>query len=347
VADDPIKTALKLQPGYRPDWLARTREEVIDPERVIIDPHHHIWDRPGSRFLFDEALAEFTSGHKVVSTVHAPCHSMYRAAGPEELQPVGETEFINGIAAQSASGGYGPLRLCAGMVGTADLMLGSRIEPVLQDHLRAGGARFKGIRPAIAWHESDQVRVGDVQPGILKTRQARDALRQVAAHGLVLDVWVFFTQLDEVLDLCRAMPELPVVINHLGGPLGIGPYEGQREAVHERWAAGMKALARCENVVVKLGGLTMRYAGFKFHLLDAAPTSDLLVQSFRPYIEHCIEQFGANRCMFESNFPVDRGMCSYTVLWNAFKKLAASASAAEKDQLFAGTAARVYRLEPH
>jgi L-fuconolactonase len=345
VSDDPILAAIRKHPRVNPDWLATRTEEIVDPELEIVDPHHHVLDMPGRRYRFDDVLADFQSGHKIVASVHVQAHSMYRAGGPEEMRPVGETEFVNGVAAQSASGGYGPGRMCAGIVGTTDIMLGGRVEPVLEAHLKAGGGRFRGIRPTLAWHESPQVRALDIKPQILMQKAAREAIGCIDRFKLSLDVWVFFTQLDEVLDVCRSFPDLTVVINHTGGPLGIGPYAGQREAVFAEWLKKIEAIGQCTNAHVKLGGLAMHYSGFAFNELNVAPSSDLLAEKWAPYFEVCIERLGARRCMFESNFPIDKGMCSYHVMWNAFKKITKGYSSAERGQLFSQTAARVYRLE--
>src|SRR6185369_1997997 len=282
--------------------------------------------------------------HRIVGSVHVQCHSMYRADGPEEMRPVGETEFVNGVAAQSASGAYGSAKVCTGIIGTTDLMLGTRVEPVLEAHLRAGGGRFRGIRPSLAWHESSQVRALDIKPHILMQQQAREAIACIEKLNLSLDVWLFFTQLDEALDVCRSFPGLKVVIDHAGGPVGIGPYEGQREAVFAEWHKRIQALAQCPNAVIKLGGLAMRYGGFNFNKLPSPPSSDLLLEKWKPYVEACIQSFGPSRCMFESNFPIDRGMCNYHVLWNAFKKMTLHYSPEEREYLFRRTAVETYKL---
>src|SRR6201996_3281946 len=344
MSDDSIRAAIKAHLGVNLDWLAKRREDIVDADLRIVDPHHHVWDMPGNRYLFNEALADFQSGHNVVATVHVQCHSMYRADGPEEMRPVGETEFVNGVAAQSASGEYGSTRVCAGIIGTTDLMLGDRVQPVLEAHLRAGGGRFRGIRPTAAWHESSDVRALNIPPHILMHEKSRAAIKCVDELQLSLDLWVFFTQLDEVLDICRAFPNLKVVINHVGGPAGISPYANQREAVFKEWRTKIEALANCPNTVIKLGGLAMRYGGFNFNKLPVPPSSDLLVEKWGPYIDVCITSFGPQRCMFESNFPVDRGMCNYHVLWNAFKKMTRQYSPEERKFMFSKTAAETYRL---
>jgi L-fuconolactonase len=344
MTEDPIRAALRKHPPTRLDWLSLRTEQILEPALPIIDAHHHVWNQPANRYMFEDVLADFQCGHNVIASVGVQAHSMYRADGPEELKPVGETEFLNGLAAQSASGDYGRTRLCAGIVAAADITLGADVDRVLEAHLRSGGDRLRGIRPTTAWHESSEVRGLDIPEHLLESAAAREAIRCIARRGLSLDLWLFFTQLDEALAICRAFPDLTVVINHVGGPLGTGPYRGRRDEMFPAWLSRVQALAQCPNALMKLGGLGMRYAGFDFHTQALPPSSDLLADTWRPYVHACIAAFGADRCMFESNFPVDRAMYSYHVLWNAFKKLAAGCSVAEKDALFRGCAARAYRL---
>ena len=336
------------QIAVREGWLARHREEALDPGLPIVDPHHHLWDHPGERYLFEDLLRDLGTGHDIRATVFIQCGAMYRADGPEALKPLGETEFVNGIAAMSATGCYGPARVCAGIVGLVDLTLGEWVEPVLLAHRAAAGPRFAGVRNRTAWHPSPEVRpnITAPPPGPLEDPRFTAGARVLARHGLPLDIWAYHTQLGHVLALARAVPELTIVVDHLGGPLGVGPFAGRREEVFAAWRASLAALAACPNVLVKLGGLAMEVGGFGFHLADAPPDSATLAAARRPWIETCIELFGVGRCMFESNFPVDKGMCGYAVLWNAFKRLAAGASAAERAALFSGTAIRTYRLDP-
>lgn len=330
----------------REDWLARGREEILETSLPIVDAHHHLWDRPGSRYLLEDLLRDTGSGHDVRATVYVQARSMYRAEGPEELRSLGETEFANGVAARSASGLNGPVRACAAIVGMVDLMLGDDIAPVLERHIRAGGDRFRGVRNQTAWHASPEINSNPVppRPGLLSEPAFRRGAAQLAEHGLSLDVWAYHTQLGEVLDLARALPGLLLVLDHCGGPLGAGPYQKRRAEVFAEWSAGMRLLAGCPNVVVKLGGLGMAVNGFGFESGDLPPSSAQLVAAWQPYLETCVEVFGAARCMFESNFPVDKGSYGYAVLWNAFKRFAAVASAEEKAALFSGTATRTYRL---
>ncbi len=335
------------QIAVREDWLALTREEILDPALPIIDPHHHLWDHPGERYLFDDLLSDIGSGHNIRATVFIQCGAMYRTEGPDALRSLGETEFVNGVAAMGASGAYGPRRPCAGIVGMVDLTLGDQVAPVLEAHLRVAGPRFRGVRNRTAWHPSPEVRsnLALPPPGPLEHPAFAEGAQVLARFGLPLDIWCYHTQLPHVLSLARAVPGLTIVLDHVGGPLGVGPFAGRRAEVFAEWRQQMLALARCPNVVVKLGGLAMEVGGFGFHLAERPPGSAELAEAWRPYIETCIEAFGVHRCMFESNFPVDKGMCSYSVLWNAFKRLAADASEEEKTSLFAGTAAAIYRLD--
>ena len=334
------------QVEIRPSWLAQRDEAILTPGLPIIDPHHHLWDHPGERYLFDDLRADLDTGHNIRATVFIQCGAMYRAEGPEDLRPLGETEFVNGVAAMSASGRYGSARACAGIVGFVDLTLGAALAPLLEAHAAVAGPRFKGVRNRTAWYDSPEVRSNLVTPppGPLAHPGFAVGLRVLARHGLTLDIWAYHPQLPAVIALAQAVPEATIVLDHVGGPLGVGPFAGRRAEVFTDWARDIRALAAAPNVVVKLGGLAMEVGGFSFHEAALPPDSTTLAASWRPYIETCIEAFGVDRCMFESNFPVDKGMCSYAVLWNAFKRLAQGASAAETAALFSGTAARVYRI---
>ena len=327
-------------------WLGLVREDPLDPGQPIIDPHHHFWDRPDSRYLLHDLLSDTGSGHRVVATVFVECMSMYRAAGPEPMRPVGETEFVNGIAAQSASGQFGPTRVAAGIVGFADLTLGDRVDDVLEAHVAAAPARFRGIRHAAGFDPHDDVRNSHTNPpkGLLATSAFRDGVRRLAAHGLTFDAWLYHHQLPELTDLARACPEVTIVLDHFGGPLGIGPYAGKRAEIFAQWRRDIAELARCPNVVAKVGGINMSVNGFGWHRRDRPPTSEDLVAATGDYYFHTIDRFGPERCMFESNFPVDKLSCSYGVVWNAFKRMAQRFAPTERSALFHDTAARVYRV---
>ena len=327
------------------DWLAQVVETIIEPERPICDPHHHLWDHAQSRYLLDELLADTGSGHNVVSTVFVECSSMYRADGPEALRPVGETEFVNGVAAMSASGGYGAMRACSGIVSYADLTLGAAVGEVLDAHMNAS-PRFRGIRHAAGWDASDEVRNSHTNPPehLLLDAKFREGFAELGKRSLSFDGWLYHAQIPELTDLARAFPDTTIVFDHFGGPLGIGPYEGQREEIFAVWSDAITELATCPNVYPKLGGLVMPINGFGFHKRSVPANSDEIVASTDRYYRRTIDAFGVERCMFESNFPVDKQSCSYHVLWNAFKKLVIDASDTEKSWLFHDAAATAYRL---
>lgn len=331
----------------REDWLARRTEPALEPDLPIVDPHHHLWDRPDWRYLLPELLADAGQGHSIAATVFVQCRAMHRADGPEAFRPVGETEFVNGIAAMSASGGYGPTKVCAGIVGHVDLRIGAAAREVLEAHIRAGGGRFRGIRHISAWDPDPVIMNPAYQPpeDMLARPEFHAGFRALRDLGLSFDAWLYHPQIRWLTGLARAFPEVPIVLDHVGGPLGIRGYAGKREEVFAAWKASMAELAGCPNVHVKLGGLGMRINGFGFEEASEPPSSDTLAAAWKPWIHTTIELFGAQRCMFESNFPVDKGSYGYGVFWNACKKLAAGASAAERTALFSGTAAKFYKLD--
>jgi predicted TIM-barrel fold metal-dependent hydrolase len=332
------------------DWLAQTVEPALEPDLPICDPHHHLWDqntaRTASRYLIDEIVADVSAGHNIVSTVFIECGAMFKQDGPEAMRPVGETEFVNGIAAMSASGLYGKTRIAAGIVGTANLKLGDAVGAVLDAQIAAGGGRFRGIRLGAAWDPNPSVPSHRTNPGqgLLLRDDFRAGFKQLAPRQLTFEAWLYHHQIPDVTSLARAFPGTTVILNHFGGPLGIGPYAGRAKDIYAEWKKSISEVATCPNVVAKLGGINMEINGFGWHERSRPPGSQELCDATRHYYEYTIEKFGVDRCMFESNFPVDMASCSYTVLWNSFKRLTASFSAAERAKLFHDTAARVYRL---
>ncbi len=339
-------------------------EPILDPDLPIVDPHHHLWDQrnyatptvaehpfmtaiaDARRYLLHELLADTGSGHNVRATVFVECGAMYRADGPVELRPVGETEFVNGVAAMSASGLYGETRACAGIVSKADLLLGDAVKPVLEAHIKAGGGRFRGIRNS-ASHNDDKEVLGPlnrVEAGLYLDATFRKGFAQLAPLGLTFDAWLLEPQLPDLIDLARAFPDQTIVLDHVGTPLGRASYAGRLDERFGIWRDNIRELAKSPKVVVKLGGLAMAFCNFPSFLSEPRAPSEQLAREWAPYIETCIEAFGPERCMFESNFPVDMGACTYPVLWNAFKRIAQGYSADEKAALFAGTATKVYRL---
>ena len=334
----------------RNEWLARHVEDIIDPDLPIVDPHHHLVERPETgRYLLPELLADTGSGHNVIATVYLEWLSMYRAHGLTEMRPVGEIEFANGVAAMAASGVYGKTKVCAGIVGHADLALGGAVEEVLEAQIAAGGGaggRFKGIR-YISATDPDQAAWGSPvsrPPGMLLQPKVREGFGKLAPLGLVFDCFMFHPQIGDLIDLARAFPQTPIVLNHVGGAIGLGRYKGKRDEVFAEWSGRIKELASCPNMHIKLGGLGMRVFGFDVHEQAEPPSSEILAGLWRPYIETCIAAFGPERAMFESNFPVDKGSGSYQVFWNAFKRIASGCSAGEKTALFSGTARKFYNL---
>lgn len=347
----PASTGAALASSYNPHypdpaWLALTQEEIIEPGLEIVDPHHHLWDHPGNRFLLDQLLADIGSGHKITETVFIECGSMYRADGPTEMKPVGETEFVNGTSAMSASGQYGPTRLCRAIVGHADLRLGDGVARVLEAQITAGDGRFRGIRHSVAWDASDAFPKPRTHPikGQMLDPTWRAGFARLSPLDLTFEAWLYHPQLAELADLARAYPQTTIILNHVGGPLGIGPYKDKKAETFAQWKAGIIEVGKFQNVVVKLGGLGMPIGMFDFYTRAKPPSSEELAVAYKPYIETCIAAFGVDRGMFESNFPPDGASSSYPILWNALKRLAAGYSPSEKAALFSGTAKRVYRL---
>lgn len=343
-------------------------EDIIEPDLPIIDPHHHLWDlRPmlpmlqephhdfiaalidAAYYTFDELQADtrggLPGGHNIVGTCFMECGAFYNAAYGEAKKVVGEVEFVNGVAAQGGSGLYGDYRPCHAILGHADLRLGDGARPVLEA-LMAASPRFKGIRHQAAW-DADPAVLGapfHAPEGLYRDSIFREGFRHLGELGLTFDAWVLEPQIGDVTALARAFPDQPIVLDHCGTPLNIASYRGKLHENFDRWRHSIRELAQCPNVSVKLGGLAMAFCG----LPDDGPAkgygSDHLAALWRPYIETCIEAFGPDRGMFESNYPVDRWGASYDVLWNSFKLLARGHSEDEKRALFAGTAARVYGI---
>jgi L-fuconolactonase len=341
-----------MQPSNNAAWLDLTQEETLEPDLPIIDPHHHLWDARGAhyvqqRYLMDEMAADMNSGHNIVATVFIECGTMFRANGPEHMRCVGETEFVGGIAAMSASGAYGPTRIAKGIVGTAPLRLGDKpAAEALDAQIVAGNGRFRGIRVGATWDASPEVENHRTEPpkGMYADATFRAGFQHLAPRNLTFEAWCYHTQIPGLTELAKAFPDTTIILDHFGGPIGVGPYAGKEDEVFAAWRTNINELAQCPNVMAKLGGLVMPVNGFGWQDQPAPPSSQVLMERTRRYYEHTIDIFGANRCMFESNFPVDKVACSYNVLWNSFKRLTADYSAAEKAALYHDTAARVYPL---
>ncbi|WP_137894467.1 amidohydrolase family protein [Ramlibacter sp. 2FC] len=330
------------------EWLSRAEpEEALEPELPIVDAHLHLWDLGGYHYFIEEYARDLAAcGHNVEASVFVECFMMYRARGPEHMKYVGETEFAVGMAAMADSGKYTRSRVAQGIVGYADLTLGERAREVIEAHLDAGNGRFRGVRQRAKWDADPVVkgRYSADQPHLYLDPEFGKGIGVLASLGLSFDASIYHPQIPDVAGLARAHPDASIVLNHSGSPVGHSSYADKEAENHAVWLAGMKELARCPNVTVKLGGVLMNLSNFDFTTAKCPPTSKQLAELWRPYIEPCIELFGAERCMASSNFPVDKAGFGYGTVWNMFKHITAGCSEDEKRMIFAGTARRVYRL---
>lgn len=326
-------------PHVNEAWLARLREDVLEPALPIIDAHHHLWERESGVYLAPQLNADLAAGHNVRGTVFIQCGHGFRADGPPEMRPVGETETVVKIAEAAGPG------VCAGIVGYTDFRLGHGVDAVLEAHVAAGRGRFRGIRQSAGWDPAILTQTSaPARPGLLADPAFRAGLARMERFGLSYESSLYHPQLPELAALARALPAIPILANHCGGYIAIGPHGEDLHQTFVRWRAGLRELAACPNVYLKLGGQAMSIRGVSFHEQVLPPSSGELANAWRPVMETCIETFGASRCMFESNFPVDKGMCSYTSIWNAYKRIAAGCSEGEKADLFHDAAARFYKL---
>ena len=340
------KAALE-QHKRRAQWRSLQREEIIEPDLPIIDPHHHLWERAGNRYLIDEYLADVQSGHNIKASVFVDCGSFYRNTGPGPMAPVGEVEFANGVAAMAASGACGSTLICAGIVSSADISVGAEVAQVLDAQIAAGGGRFRGIRVTTKWDADEDLNTGRyiVPRGLMQDRDFRAGFATLAPRQLSFDAMIYHPQILELAELARSFPETTIVLNHIGGLLAwTRNYRARQDEAIAQWRSSMAELAKCPNVFVKLGGLGMPYLGLGFDKLEAPASSERLAESWGPLFAHCIDNFGPERCMFESNFPPDNGSVDYPIIWNAFKRIAANYSPDGKRALFYGAAAKAYRL---
>ena len=331
------------------DWLALTEEPTLEPGLPICDPHHHFWDAraeriPYQRYLIHELAADITSGHNVRSTVFIEARSMYRPVGPDQLRPVGEVEFVQGIAAASASGIYGEGRGAAAIIGAANLDLGAEVESVLEEMQEASPNRFRGIRSHTG-HDPHPEIESRAPAGRMANPDFRAGAQVLARKGMVMDITAYFHQAEEMADLARAVPDLPIIFNHIGGLLRVGPYGGRDDEVLSQWRSSIDAVAACPNIFMKLGGVGQPRYGFDWHEWNRPIGSVALAGALSPLMNYCIEKFGPERCMFESNFPVDKVSYSYNVLFNAFKRLSSGYSSTERAALFHDTAVKVYGID--
>ncbi len=332
------------RPGpVRPEWLALHTEPAIDPDLPIVDAHHHLFRHPGWTYLTDDYVADLAGGHNIVASVFVQCFTMYRSEGDERFMPVGETEFVEAIAANRAATAQ---PICSAIVGCADLHLGDRVEDVLVAHLAASPQRFRGIRQIVASDRDPALQEPFNAPaGLMADANFRRGFARLAPLGLSFDALIYSPQLPELIALAQAFPTTTIVLDHAGCPPGVGLYAGRRMELFDRWRRDMRQLATCANVFVKLGGMAQQANGFGWSTASRPPSSRELADAWRPYFETCIELFSPGRCMLESNFPIDKLSCGYTVFWNACKRIAKGLDHVAHADLFAGTAARTYRLD--
>jgi L-fuconolactonase len=324
-------------------WPGLTTEEIIEPELPICDPHHHLWDTPGRQYLLDELFQDIGGGHNIVQTVFIESASARQYDEPQIMQPVNETEFTHEITASKSSSKYGKTKVAAGIVGFADFTLGSGVVPVLEAHLAASD-RFRGIRQICSWDANSDIIHSTAAPGLLMDTGFREGAACLQKYGLSFETFIYHPQLTELVDMARALPDITIILDHIGGPLGIGPYADKRDEIFLEWKKAMADLSACPNVFIKLGGLGMPICGFGWSERDVHPNSTEIATETAPYYLWCIEKFGVGRCMFESNFPVDKASYSYDIMWNAFKRISKDFSPEERAALFYDTAVKAYRL---
>ena len=326
-------------------------EKAIEPKLPICDPHHHLWDFRkdyiDKKYLIEEFLKDLQSGHNVVSTVFIECGAMYNAKFSIDENVINETEFANGVAAMSASGLYGNTKIAAGIVGCAPLLIGRKVSNILDRHISINPSRFKGVRTQAAMHPDGTIPSFRTRPieGVYMQEKFREGFKELAKRKLSFEAWCYHPQLPELINLATTFPDTIIILNHFGGPLGVGSFQNKEKEVYDSWKKNIVLLAKCENVFAKLGGIAMEINGHEWHKKTTPPSSDELTTKTLHYYETTIENFGVERCMFESNFPVEKISCSYTNLWNSFKKMTANYSIRERSYLFHDTASKVYKLD--
>ena len=322
-------------------WLEKIEEETLEPHLTICDPHHHLWKHPNNTYLAEEFLHDINSGHKISSTVFVECMSSYDKDSPRALAPVGETKFVEALAKNNTQ-----TNIAKAMVGFADLLLGDSVAEVFDAHLEQSPYRFKGIRHACGWDSSDQIRNSHTNPTrfLYLDETFQKGFAKLFDYGFTFDAWLYHPQHQDLIKLAKSFPNQIIIVDHVGGPLGIGPYRNKQQSVFQTWKKTVSQLAECENIFMKLGGLSMATSGFEWHKKNKPPTSLQLAEATAPYLNFCIEKFGTKRCMFESNFPVDKISCSYNVLWNSFKRITGSFSIDEKRDLFHDVAVKTYDI---
>ena len=333
------------------DWLSLRKEEALLPDLPIIDPHHHLWNVGFGKYYVEELLNDINfSGHNVKATVYIMSSSntkIYSTQGPDEYITLPEIEFATNEGKRSDLIPNNHVKVNASIVGSLDLTHGVKIKPVIEKGLEISEGRLKGIRMLLASHKDPRITSGAVKSdlGLMLHPNFIEGAKCLEEAGLSLDFWIYHTQLHEMEQIAKALPNLNIILNHIGGPIHIGDYEGKQALTHREWRSAMLRLSRLPNICVKLGGLGMAVNGAKFHLQENPPTSTDLSEIWKPWIFETINMFGVEKCMFESNFPVDKGSCSYGSLWNAFKIISKEMSQDEKNKLFYENAANVYKIQ--
>lgn len=324
-------------------WLGLTTEDIVEPDLPICDSHHHLWNSPERRYLLEELFRDIGGGNNIVSTVFVESESAKNQGTVQRFQPVAETRFTHDITTPEKSKSFGNTKVAAGIVGFADFRLGAEVAPVIDAHLAASD-RFRGFRQISAWDpNSDSIRSASA-PGLLLDKKFREGISCLKNYNLTFETFLYHPQIMDFVDVAGAFPDITMILDHVGSPIGIGPYASRRNEVIQEWKSAMAELAACPNVYIKIGGAGMSVLGFGWDRRAAPPNSIELAEAMSPYYLYCIEKFGAERCMFESNFPVDRASYSYTVLWNAFKRMSKDFSREERSALFYSTALKAYRL---
>lgn len=323
-------------------------EPILDPDIAIVDAHHHLFEKPALRYMLEEFLDDVRAGHRIIASVYVEATAFHRADGPEVLRPLGEIEFANGVGAMCASGHYGDIRLCAAIVGYADLRMGDSVGWLFDRALATAPERFRGIRQITMEHPSDApfryFFTGRPPAGVFQHPKFRDGLRQLAQRNLIYDATGFHLQLPDISALADAFPDTTIVVNHMTVAMGLEMNTEERNALFREWRENLRDTAQRPNVVCKIGGMGMPIWGFGFETRKDAVGYKELAETWRPFVESAIECFGTNRCMMESNFPPDGRSCGYVPTWNALKHIVSEASAEEKADLFHKTASRVYRI---
>lgn len=331
-------------------WHGRLQREVaLDPNIPIVDAHHHLHGKATDDYFYrtEDLNADLSSGHAVIGTIYVEgFKSGWRDGGPEAMRPVGEVEMIVEATRVSPQLAHGACRVAAGIVSFADLLLGDGIAPVLEAQMAASQGRLRSVRPSMSW---DGGTVGSALSRMARRNAISDpgfrrGVACVQALGLSLDVWVLSHQLQDVVGLVDAFPDLEVVLCHVGGLLGVAEHRSRHASSYAAWLHDLRVLAERPNVRVKVGGMGMPMFGFGFEFEDRPATSSELALAWQPLIDACVETFGPGRCMFESNSPVDKQASGYVEIWNAFKRTTRHLSPDERRSMFYGTACEAYRL---